>query len=179
MGMTKLDETYISKISIKNSISNYISKFVFFRVLVTIEPGHSLLQFVTTNCLRFLKPNLDLLPCIVHSEPVGKCYVILRYIDTHILVATNISPLKTSIHFPINITICKNWSKFVTCSPSHRDCEGVSRPQRHSFFIRSEFRILGEFWSSDFGKISSVGGGLGALQFFQSLKKGTRTFHLS
>ena len=26
-------------------------KIPFFRVLVTIEPGHSLLQFVTTNCL--------------------------------------------------------------------------------------------------------------------------------
>ena len=26
-------------------------KISFFRVLVTIEPGHSLLQFVTTNCL--------------------------------------------------------------------------------------------------------------------------------
>ena len=26
-------------------------KILFFRVLVTIEPGHSLLQFVTTNCL--------------------------------------------------------------------------------------------------------------------------------
>ena len=26
-------------------------KIPFFRVLVTIEPGRSLLQFVTTNCL--------------------------------------------------------------------------------------------------------------------------------
>ena len=26
-------------------------KILFFRVLVTIEPGRSLLQFVTTNCL--------------------------------------------------------------------------------------------------------------------------------
>ena len=26
-------------------------KIPFFRVLVTIEPGHTLLQFVTTNCL--------------------------------------------------------------------------------------------------------------------------------
>ena len=26
-------------------------KIPFFRLLVTIEPGHSLLQFVTTNCL--------------------------------------------------------------------------------------------------------------------------------
>ena len=27
-------------------------KIPFFRVLVTIESGHSLLQFVTTNCLK-------------------------------------------------------------------------------------------------------------------------------
>ena len=27
-------------------------KIPFFRVSVTIEPGHSLLQFVTTNCLK-------------------------------------------------------------------------------------------------------------------------------
>ena len=29
-------------------------KIPFFRVLVTIEPGRSLLQFVTTNCLIIL-----------------------------------------------------------------------------------------------------------------------------
>ena len=28
-----------------------VIKILFFRVLVTIEPGHSLLQFVTKNCL--------------------------------------------------------------------------------------------------------------------------------
>ena len=28
-----------------------VSKFIFFRVLFTIESGHSLLQFITTNCL--------------------------------------------------------------------------------------------------------------------------------
>ena len=37
--------------------------------------------------------------------------------------------------------------------------------------------VISEFRSVDFGKIISVGGGLGALQFFGSLKKGTRTFH--
>ena len=36
---------------------------------------------------------------------------------------------------------------------------------------------ISEFLSVDFGKITSVGGGLGDLQFFGSLKKGTRTFH--
>ena len=41
-------------------------------------------------------------------------------------------PLKKSVHFPITITIRKHWSKFVTCSPSHWDCGGVSRLQRYS-----------------------------------------------
>ena len=30
-------------------------KILFFRVLVNIEPGHSLLQFVTMNCLMTAK----------------------------------------------------------------------------------------------------------------------------
>ena len=57
MGKTKLDETYIFKISIKMRFFwcrywyQKIFRFSFFRVLVTIEPGRSLLQFVTTNCL--------------------------------------------------------------------------------------------------------------------------------
>ena len=38
-------------------------------------------------------------------------------------------PLKTSVHFPITITVCKHWSKFITCSPSPRDCGGVSHPK--------------------------------------------------
>ena len=42
-------------------------------------------------------------------------------------------PLKTSVHFQMNITICKHWSKFVTCRPSHGECGGVSRFQRHSY----------------------------------------------
>ena len=36
---------------------------------------------------------------------------------------------------------------------------------------------ISEFWPVDFGKTISVGGGLAALQFFWSLKKGTRAFH--
>ena len=43
-------------------------------------------------------------------------------------------PLKTSVHFPITITICKHWSKFVTCSPSPRVYGGVTHPQRHSYY---------------------------------------------
>ena len=42
-------------------------------------------------------------------------------------------PLKTSVNFSITITIWKHWSKFITCSPSHGVCGGVSRPQRHSY----------------------------------------------
>ena len=44
-------------------------------------------------------------------------------------------PLKRSIHFPITITICSRWSKFVTCSPSYGDCGRISRPQRHTYKV--------------------------------------------
>ena len=44
-------------------------------------------------------------------------------------------PLKTSVHFPITITICKHRSTFVTCSLSYGDCGGVSRAQRHSYKV--------------------------------------------
>ena len=53
MGKTKLDKTYIFNAALKfDSFDVAIGiKIPFFRVLVTIEPGRSLLQFVTTNCL--------------------------------------------------------------------------------------------------------------------------------
>ena len=89
-------------------------------------------------------------------------------------------PLKTSVHFPITITICKHWSKFVTCSPSPRDCGGVNHSQIHCYYGFSTMlnkMAISKFWSVDFGKKMSVGGGLDALQFFWSLKKDTRTFH--
>ena len=54
-------------------------------------------------------------------------------------------PLKTSIRFPIAITVYKHWSKFVTCSPSPRDCGGVSHPQRHSYY---GIRLCGKKWLS-------------------------------
>ena len=49
MGTTKLDETYVSKISIIcDSFDVAIGiKIPFFRVSFTIEPGRSLLQFLT------------------------------------------------------------------------------------------------------------------------------------
>ena len=53
MGKTKFDETYIFKISIKLRffLCSYCIKIPSFRVSVTIEPGRSLLLFVTANCL--------------------------------------------------------------------------------------------------------------------------------
>ena len=36
---------------------------------------------------------------------------------------------------------------------------------------------ISEFWSGDFWEKMSVGGGLGAQQFFWSLKKGTRALY--
>ena len=55
MGKTKLDETYIYiyiKSALKfDSFDVAIGiKILFFIVLVTVELGRSLLQFVTTNC---------------------------------------------------------------------------------------------------------------------------------
>ena len=84
-------------------------------------------------------------------------------------------PLKTSVHFPVTITICKHRSKFVTCSPSHGDCGGLSRPQRIviRLFLATMVNkmAISEFWSGDFWEKMSVGGGLFALQIFWSLKK--------
>ena len=53
MRITKLDKTYIFKIVIKYSSFDVTIgiKIPCFRVSVTIEPGQSLLQFVSTNCL--------------------------------------------------------------------------------------------------------------------------------
>ena len=53
MGKTKLDETYIFIISAKIQFFDVTIgiKIPIYRVSVTIEPGLSLLQFVTTNCL--------------------------------------------------------------------------------------------------------------------------------
>ena len=53
MGLTDLAETYILQISIKMQFFDVAIgiKISFFRVSVTIEPGRSLLQFVTMNCL--------------------------------------------------------------------------------------------------------------------------------
>ena len=41
---------------------------------------------------------------------------------------------ENAVHFPVIIIICKHWPKFVTCSPSPRDCRGVSHSQWHSYY---------------------------------------------
>ena len=62
IGQTNLDESYIFEISIKMRFFDVAIgiKIPFFRVLVTIEPGRSLLQFVTTNCLKRVKVHLTI-----------------------------------------------------------------------------------------------------------------------
>ena len=57
MVRTNLGETYIFKSALKcDSFHVTISiKISFFRVSVTIEPGRSLLKFVTTNCLIYMR----------------------------------------------------------------------------------------------------------------------------
>ena len=41
---------------------------------------------------------------------------------------------ENAVHFPVTIVICKHWPKFVTCSPSPRDCGGVIHSQRNSYY---------------------------------------------
>ena len=83
-------------------------------------------------------------------------------------------PLKTSVHFPIAIAVCKHWSKFVTCSPSSGDCGGKNKWGMNICWTKW---LSQNFDPLTLGKKMSVGGGLDSLQFFWSLKKGTRTFH--
>ena len=47
-------------------------KIPFFRVLVTIEPGRSLLQFVTTNCLIINDAN----PTVTHGRIIDRLYLL-------------------------------------------------------------------------------------------------------
>ena len=66
MSIIDLDETYIFKSALKcDSFDVTIGiKIPFFRVSVTIEPGRSLLQLVTTNCL-----NLKFCPNSLRATP--------------------------------------------------------------------------------------------------------------
>ena len=89
------------------------------------------------------------------------------------------NPPETSVHSPINITVCKHWSKFVTCSPSPRDCGGVSHSQRRIYYGS---RLCGTKWlSQNFDQLTlgknELGRGPRCPPIFWSLKKGTRTFH--
>ena len=69
--------------------------------------------------------------------------------SSHIAPSLNPTPkqkkIPLTVHFPITITVYKHWSKFVTCSPSPRDCEGVSHPRRHNYY---DFRLCGTKWLS-------------------------------
>ena len=38
-------------------------------------------------------------------------------------------PPKSPVHVPITITLCEEWLKFLTCSPSSGDFGRASRPQ--------------------------------------------------
>ena len=51
-------------------------KIPFFRVLVTIEPGRSLLQFVTTNCLTSVV--IEGTPDIIKSSDIKNPDIIKR-----------------------------------------------------------------------------------------------------
>ena len=88
---------------------------------------------------------------------------------------------ENTVHFPIAIFICKHWPKFVTCSPSPRDCRGSKSFPRDIVIMVFDYAeqngLSKNFDPLTLEKELSVGGGLGALQFFWSLKKGTRTFH--
>ena len=96
-----------------------------------------------------------------------------------ILLCKCVFSVVPSVHFPITIIICKHWSKFVTCSPSPRDCEGVSHPQRHSYY---GFRLYWTKWlSQNFDPLTlgknERGRGPRCPPIFWSLKTGTRTFN--
>jgi len=109
MSKTKLDETYIFKISIKLIFFNVTIgiKIPFFRVPVTIEPGRSLLQFVTTNCLiltrsSFLQPNEHAISILLQLRrktsfwPI-RCYerlLKLRIVD---FKWSNLGPSKSAV----------------------------------------------------------------------------------
>ena len=69
MRKTRFDETCIFEISIKMWFfwCNYCYKILFFRVSITIDPGRSLLQFVTTNYLI----SHGIMPANIQFEFIG------------------------------------------------------------------------------------------------------------
>ena len=83
MSITDLDETYMFEISIKIRFiwCNYWYQNSIFRVSVTIEPGRSLLQYVTTNCLILKWTEGNYFPTtrlpIYRSHPINFCRQLL------------------------------------------------------------------------------------------------------
>ena len=88
-------------------------------------------------------------------------------------------PLKTSVHFSITITVYKHWTKFVTCSPSPRDCWGVSHSKYivNMVFDYAEQNGYLKIWIRWLWKKNERGRGPRCPPIFWLLKKGTRTFH--
>ena len=82
MGKTRLDDIYIFKISIKIRFSDVSIgiKIQFFRVSVTIEPGRSLLQFVTIKCL------IIIIPLFSGLKPTSFCCLLFVLIKCIVIV---------------------------------------------------------------------------------------------
>ena len=84
------------------------SKFRFFRVSFTIEPGRSLLQFVTTNCLisTGIKPLIFLL-----NQSIGSW----NFVSAHTIWALGSSCRVTSVIWALSscyvLKQAKNWKR--------------------------------------------------------------------
>ena len=89
-------------------------------------------------------------------------------------------PVKTSIHFPIILTVCKHWSRFVTCSPPPPGTVGMQVIPKHiviMFFDYVEQNgylkiLIHRLWEKNERGMRSR-----SPPIFWSLKMGTRTFN--
>ena len=98
--------------------------------------------FFCSNARKFCALFIEFMPSMTYSSKERSSHIAPSP-QPHPL--NQKSSLETSVHFPITITVCKHWSKFVTCSPSPSDCWGVSHSQRHSYY---GFRLCGKKWLS-------------------------------
>ena len=87
-------------------------------------------------------------------------------------------PLQTQVHFIITIIVCKQYSKFVTCSPSPGTVGGevVPKTQYVRFSTKRNRMANSKFWFGDFGENIRVRWPRRP-PIFLSLKKGIRTFN--